>query len=96
MTTATQKEKLLEAPMVQVLIKASLKAMGIPFSNPTLLRMERRGTFPHRFYLGSKTPAWNVSAVMTWLAEREASVGERNAVTDQATRAKLRRKGIYG
>ena len=75
-----------------VLIKASLKAIGIPFSNATLCRMERRGLFPRRFYLSQKTPVWKASDVIAWIAERAASAGAPNTTTEQATKGKVRRR----
>ena len=82
----------------KVLIRAQLKAgLGITFSNPTLLRLERKGRFPKRFYLTEKTPVWRESEVVEWLdAKRHASTHAPNRATANATEANTRKRGKQG
>lgn len=47
------------SPIGRLLTREQLKLKGISLSNPTLLRLEKAGQFPHRIYLGRKTPAWS-------------------------------------
>jgi prophage regulatory protein len=44
----------------------------VPWSRAYVLRMEREGKFPRRFYLGPQTAAWWESEIDTWLEERAA------------------------
>ena len=77
----------------RVLTRAQLKTfLGIGLANATLLRLERKGQFPARFYLTEKSPVWRESAVLEFLSKREASAGAPNTTTEQATKGKLRRK----
>lgn len=72
----------------RVLTRASLKAYGIPFSNPTLLRLERRGEFPRRFFLTPKTPAWNMADITAWIATRQTvTESHRTAAATEAAKA---------
>ncbi|MDI3384017.1 helix-turn-helix transcriptional regulator [Xenophilus aerolatus] len=51
----------------------------LPFSNATLWRMVKLGTFPKPFELGSNCTAWKVADVRAWIEKRttaaEASAG---------------------
>jgi predicted DNA-binding transcriptional regulator AlpA len=77
----------------QVFMKAALREIGIPFSNPTLLRKEKRGEFPSRFYLSPKVPVWNAAEVSQWIVDRQAASSKPNTfVTGPATAAKARRR----
>ena len=78
--------------MILILLKSSLRAMNIPFSNPTLLRKEKEGTFPRRFYLSQKTPVWKAAEVLAWIAERAATAGTPYTITKPATKGKVRRR----
>lgn len=82
----------------KVLIRAQLKdGLGITFSNPTLLRLERKGRFPARFYLTEKLPVWKEAEVLAWLAsKRDASTHAPNRATAKATEAKTRKRGEQG
>ena len=72
----------------RVLTRASLKAYGIPFSNPTLLRLERRGEFPKRFFLTPKTPAWTMDDITAWIATRQTvTESHRTAAATEAAKA---------
>ena len=46
------------------------KSKGIRFSRPWLWRLEKRGDFPKRTYLGEKTIAWNEREIDEWMANR--------------------------
>jgi prophage regulatory protein len=78
-------------PITEILVRASLRAFGIPFSNVSLLRMERTGAFPKRFYLSEKVPAWRLSDVRAWVEARQRAA-EPNTMTEKATTAKRRRR----
>jgi prophage regulatory protein len=76
----------------KVFTKAALKLIGLRQSNGTLLRWERRGEFPRRYYLSSRCPVWNVAEICEWLAERQAAAGEPSRLTAQATASRTRRR----
>jgi len=58
--------------MLRVLDKKALKDKGIDYSNPQLLRREREGTFPRRFYLGENRAAWLEHEIDEWVLARAA------------------------
>ena len=74
-----------------VLVRAQLKAeLGITFSNPTLIRLEKKGEFPKRFYLSSKLPVWRTSEVVSWIEAKRHAFAP-NDTTKHATEGKKQR-----
>ena len=55
-----------------VLTRDQLPSLGINYSKVTLLRLERAGKFPQRFYLTQRRPGWRQSTILAWLSGREA------------------------
>jgi predicted DNA-binding transcriptional regulator AlpA len=51
----------------RVLTLKQLPLLGIPYCNVHLLRMERAGRFPRRFYLMGGTAVWSESDLIDWL-----------------------------
>ncbi|WP_298330543.1 AlpA family transcriptional regulator [Asticcacaulis sp.] len=43
----------------------------VPLSYSTIYDMERKGEFPQRFYLTSRSPVWDLGEVETWLEARK-------------------------
>lgn len=56
-----------------VLLYPQLKSLGPDFSNVQLLRMERVGRFPKRFYLSAKRPCWYKRDIIQWIEQRAAA-----------------------
>jgi hypothetical protein len=52
--------------------RAQLPDYGVCLSKATILRKEKAGTFPNRFFISERKPAWRRSAILAWLAECEA------------------------
>jgi hypothetical protein len=52
--------------------RAQLPDFGVNLSKATILRKEKAGTFPKRFFLSERVPAWRRSAILGWLSERES------------------------
>jgi hypothetical protein len=50
-----------------------LEPIGIPFSNCQLLRKEKVGDFPPRWYLSEKKPCWFKRDIVAWLNARAAA-----------------------
>ena len=84
------------SPSVRLLSRPELKTLkGFPFSNPTLLRLEKAGKFPPRFYLTSKTSVWKESDIDNYIKERELAQEEAIArQTAPATAARTSRRRI--
>lgn len=55
-----------------ILTRADLRALGIPFSNSHLLRLEFLGRFPRRLRLAGSTVAWDREEVVQWIKARKA------------------------
>jgi hypothetical protein len=64
---------------------------GVFLSKATILRKEKAGTFPTRFYISERKPAWRRSAILGWLSERE-SVTTSPALACNADRKPKRKK----
>jgi len=52
----------------------------IPFSDSTIARMERAGTFPRRFAIGTSNGrrtvvGWSRAAVLAWIESKQAAAG---------------------
>lgn len=43
----------------------------VPLSDSTIYDMERKGEFPQRYYLTSRSPVWDLGEVETWLETRK-------------------------
>jgi predicted DNA-binding transcriptional regulator AlpA len=50
-----------------------LKSLGPDFSNCQLIRLEKSGRFPRRFYLSAKKPCWYRADIIRWIGERAAA-----------------------
>ena len=59
--------------VTRLLVRADLRARGIPFSRTYLLRLEKAGRFPARVRLGCTSIAWREDEIDRWLAERSAA-----------------------
>lgn len=78
MSPATQPKTLTEAvdslhPTRLVVTYPQLKSIGPDFSNVQLIRLEKAGKFPRRFYLSAKKPVWYLADVEAWIAEKAAA-----------------------
>lgn len=74
------------ATPLRFLTRAQLKeAKGIGWSNPVLLRKERRGEFPQRVYLSQKVPVWLESSIDAWMLAKMNGPREPNTLTESAT-----------
>jgi len=62
----------------RLLTRAQLpELIGRVFSNGHLLRMEKDGLFPKRFYLSPRSPVWRAHDIKAWVSEKTAgSVAE--------------------
>ena len=60
----------------RLLSKADLKSKGIRFSDPTLYRKIKDGTFPRPCKIGANSNAWSEREIQLWIAERLAERGE--------------------
>lgn len=58
---------------MQVLNHADLPALGIRYSRPHLLRLERDGLFPKRLHLSPGRVGWLKSEIEAWIASRAAA-----------------------
>lgn len=58
-----------------LLSRADLQALGIRYSNPHLLQLEREGKFPKRLTLSPAKVAWLRSEVVAWI---ELKTSERD------------------
>jgi prophage regulatory protein len=75
------------ASVAPVLVdRAGLKAMGVYFSNPWLLKLEAEGTFPKRISLGARRVHWVLSEVQDYIARR---IAQRDVAAE--TRRRLAR-----
>ena len=45
----------------------------VPLADSTIYEMERRGEFPRRFALTSRTVVWSLAEVEAWLAAKKAT-----------------------
>ena len=64
---------------------------GIKWTPQYIGRLERRGKFPRRRYLGPRTPGWVEDEVDAWLRDRITEYGDEAAMSDNVmTRAALR------
>ena len=57
----------------KVLINRKKLMTMIPLSDRAILNMEKRGDFPRRIALTSRSVAWDLSEVEEWIEERKAS-----------------------
>jgi predicted DNA-binding transcriptional regulator AlpA len=73
-------EKTTPRPVAETQIAVTFEqipmVIGKAFSNPHLLRMEDKGEFPRRIYLGPKTPVWYVSELRAWFEAKAAEARE--------------------
>ena len=84
---------ILQSIQSRVLIRAQLKSdKGVPFSNATLLRLERKGQFPRRFHLSAKVPAWLESDIDQWIESRRLNPTSARVHTDPATTARMAKR----
>jgi predicted DNA-binding transcriptional regulator AlpA len=61
--------------MTKFLTGKDLKAKGVNFSQPTLMKLEAAGKFPRRTYLSERKPVWLESEVDEHLLKLAASRG---------------------
>lgn len=47
----------------------------IPLSERTIYDMEKRGDFPKRIVLNSRSVAWDIGDIKDWIAQRKESGG---------------------
>lgn len=57
----------------QVLINRKTLLEMIPLSSRTIYNLEKKGEFPRRIALTSRSVAWDLSEVEKWIEERRAS-----------------------
>jgi hypothetical protein len=60
----------------RILVYKDLKAKGIPWSPQYLRKLEERGLWPKRRYLGPRTPFWTEDEVDGRIDESEHDRGE--------------------
>src|SRR5262249_15802045 len=58
----------------QLFSRADLKNLGVSYSNPHLIKLEREGRFPKRLVLSPGKVAWFRREVIAWI---EAKAAER-------------------
>lgn len=76
------------APANRILTRQQLRSdKGIPLSNPTLLRKEKSGEFPKRFYLSANLAAWLEADIDAWIEARRTAAPV-NQYTHNATAAR--------
>lgn len=68
--------------------RAGLRALGIPFSNVHLLRLEREGRFPRRLSLGARNTCWVLAEIRAFIADRTSD--QARAATLDANRSSVR------
>ena len=54
-----------------LLLRGDLKALGIPFENQQLLRLEFIGRFPRRIRLSGSTVCWDRDEILAWIEARK-------------------------
>jgi prophage regulatory protein len=47
--------------------------IGVTYSRATLLRLEKKGEFPQRYYLSPYQPVWDVAELKAWVEARKAA-----------------------
>ena len=60
-------------PEIGFIRQAQLVPAIVPFSNATLWRKVKDGTFPAPVKLSPRVTAWEASKIREWIAERAAS-----------------------
>ena len=60
----------LDACPLNLVSRKDLRTMGITYSNPHLLVLEREGRFPRRVMLSSARVAWVRCEIRAWIAAR--------------------------
>lgn len=77
----------------RVLTRPDLKnGFGIKWSNPQLLRLERKGLFPRRFYLSQRMAVWRQADIIAWLQAKRDAAQEPDRITEKATQSRMRRR----
>lgn len=66
-------------PEVGFIRQAQLIPAIVPFSNATLWRKVKDGTFPAPVKLSPRVTAWEVGKVREWIAERAAEARQPHA-----------------
>jgi prophage regulatory protein len=59
--------------MTPFIIRKSELLFRLGLSDPTIWRMERKGTFPKRLKLGGNSVGWLLSEVEAWIAGKAAA-----------------------
>ncbi len=72
MTTNQTTLTIEELAMKTLINRKKLTAM-IPLSDRAILNMEKRGDFPRRIALTSRSVAWDLAEVEAWIEARKAS-----------------------
>lgn len=62
----------LAANPLDLVSRKDLKAMGVNYSNPHLIALEREGRFPKRVMLSPARVAWLRCEIHAWVRERVA------------------------
>ena len=57
------------AELPRIITKKQLKLV-VPYSPQHILRLEKRGKFPHRIQIGARRVGWYLTEIEAWLAER--------------------------
>lgn len=58
-----------------ILINRKKLLSMIPLSERAILNMEKRGDFPRRIVLTSRSVAWDLAEIEKWIEERKAAGG---------------------
>ena len=66
-------------PEVGFIRQAQLIPAIVPFSNATLWRKVKDGTFPAPVKLSPRVTAWEASKIRQWIAERASEAAESAA-----------------
>jgi len=57
----------------RVLIKRKQLLQKVPLGERTILELERRGLFPKRFSITTRSVAWDLNEVDAWIAQQQAA-----------------------
>lgn len=77
-------------------IRRDQLAQIVPLSDTTIYDMEMRGEFPRRFWLTSRTVAWDLDEVCAWLEKRRRDSQEKLIQKAPAPDVRLRRARPVG
>lgn len=67
-SSLTKQELTMKEPNNKTLLtRSDLASMGISYSNPQALKLERDGLFPKRIYLSAQKVCWDALEIADWL-----------------------------